>query len=120
VLTEHYPEAEKVVLVMDNLNTHTPASFYEGFRQSRSKPTSTVWKSTTPPSMPAGESNAEIVLSVLARQGLAHNITTTEDLWKPIAELAKSSQPASWHGELAIPHDGCAHQTETPLSRATI
>jgi hypothetical protein len=29
LLEEHYPEAEKVVLVMDNLNTHNPASFYE-------------------------------------------------------------------------------------------
>ena len=27
----HYPEAEKIVLVMDNLNTHTPASLYEAF-----------------------------------------------------------------------------------------
>jgi hypothetical protein len=27
----HYPDAEKIVLVMDNLNTHTPSSFYEVF-----------------------------------------------------------------------------------------
>ena len=27
----HYPEAERIVLVMDNLNTHTPASLYEAF-----------------------------------------------------------------------------------------
>jgi DDE superfamily endonuclease len=26
-----YPKAEKIVLVMDNLNTHTPASFYAVF-----------------------------------------------------------------------------------------
>ena len=26
-----YPEAEQIVLVMDNLNTHTPASLYEAF-----------------------------------------------------------------------------------------
>ncbi len=28
VLEAHYPEASKVVVVLDNLNTHTPASFY--------------------------------------------------------------------------------------------
>src|SRR5689334_2159473 len=28
LLDVHYPHAEKVVLVLDNLNTHTPASFY--------------------------------------------------------------------------------------------
>ena len=31
LLDEQYPEAEKVVLVMDNLNTHTISSFYEAF-----------------------------------------------------------------------------------------
>jgi DDE superfamily endonuclease len=31
VLEEQYPDAAKVVVVMDNLNTHTPASFYEVF-----------------------------------------------------------------------------------------
>ena len=27
----HYPEADKILLVMDNLNTHTPGSLYEAF-----------------------------------------------------------------------------------------
>ena len=27
----HYPDAEQIVLVLDNLNTHTPASLYEAF-----------------------------------------------------------------------------------------
>ncbi|MDR2052039.1 MAG: IS630 family transposase, partial [Treponema sp.] len=31
IVTEHNPEAEKVVLVMDNLNTHTLSSLYETF-----------------------------------------------------------------------------------------
>ena len=26
-----YPEAKKIAMVMDNLNTHSPASFYEAF-----------------------------------------------------------------------------------------
>ena len=28
---EHYPEAEKIRVVLDNLNTHTPAALYEAF-----------------------------------------------------------------------------------------
>ena len=32
----HYPDAEKLVLVMDNLNTHSPSSFYEVFRSAGS------------------------------------------------------------------------------------
>jgi len=31
ILDEQYPDAEKVVLVMDNLNTHFTSSFYEAF-----------------------------------------------------------------------------------------
>lgn len=31
LLDEQYPDAKKVVLVMDNLNTHTTASFYKAF-----------------------------------------------------------------------------------------
>ena len=31
VIADHYSEAEKITLVMDNLNTHTPGSFYETF-----------------------------------------------------------------------------------------
>ncbi len=31
LIDEHYPDAEKIVLVMDNLNTQTPSCFYEVF-----------------------------------------------------------------------------------------
>ena len=31
LLDVHYPGAQQVVLVMDNLNTHTPASLYQAF-----------------------------------------------------------------------------------------
>jgi len=37
ILEEHYPTASKVVVVMDNLNTHTPASFYEVFPPDQAK-----------------------------------------------------------------------------------
>jgi len=35
LLKEHYPEAEKFVLVMDNLNTHGLSSFHEAFPRRR-------------------------------------------------------------------------------------
>ncbi len=31
VADTHFPKAEKIILVQDNLNTHTPASLYEAF-----------------------------------------------------------------------------------------
>ena len=33
----HYPEAQKIVLVMDNLNTHTPGSLYDSFAPEEAK-----------------------------------------------------------------------------------
>ena len=33
----HFPEAEKIRVVLDNLNTHTPASFYERFAPERAR-----------------------------------------------------------------------------------
>ena len=29
---QYYPDVDKIILIADNLNTHTPASFYEAFR----------------------------------------------------------------------------------------
>jgi hypothetical protein len=31
LVDEHYPEADVITVVLDNLNTHTPASLYETF-----------------------------------------------------------------------------------------
>ena len=37
LVDERYPEAERIVLVMDNLNTHSPASLYEAFDPERAR-----------------------------------------------------------------------------------
>ncbi len=54
LLVTVYPVAEKVVLVMDNLNTHGIASLYEAFAPEVALAARPDWKSTTPPSMGAG------------------------------------------------------------------
>jgi len=91
ILEEQYPDARKVVLVMDNLNTHTPASFYEVFPPEQAKALVDRLEIHYTPKHASWLNIAEIELSVLARQGLAHNIATIEELWKPRTELAESS-----------------------------
>jgi DDE superfamily endonuclease len=49
-----YPDAEQIVLVHGNLNTHTPASLYEAFPPAEAKRLPTGSRSTTRPSMAAG------------------------------------------------------------------
>ena len=55
IVDVHYPNAKKVVLVMDNLNTHVLHAFYKRhFIQKRRNVSSSGWKSTLHPSMGAG------------------------------------------------------------------
>jgi transposase len=65
-----YPDAEKIVVVMDNLNTHTPGSLYEVFPPEEAM---RIWKKLEIHHTPVHGSwlnMAEIELSVLGRQVL--------------------------------------------------
>lgn len=84
VLEEQYPDAAKVVVVMDNLNTHTPASFYEVFPPAQAKALADRLEIHYTPKHASWLNIAEIELSVLARQGLAHNIATIEALCQQV------------------------------------
>lgn len=70
VVDEMYPEAEQIVVVMDNLNTHTPGSLYEVFAPEEAM---RIWKKLEIHYTPVHGSwlnMAEIELSVLGRQVL--------------------------------------------------
>jgi hypothetical protein len=95
MLEEHYPDAQKVILVRDTLNTHTPASFYEVFLSEQAKALIDRLEIHYTPKHASWLNIDEIELSVLGRQGLAHNIATIEDLWKPSPEQAAASEPCS-------------------------
>ncbi|WP_085954386.1 IS630 family transposase [Ktedonobacter racemifer] len=84
VLEEQYPEASKVVVVLDNLNTHTHASFYEVFPPAQAKALIDRLEIHYTPKHASWLNIAEIELSVLARQGLAHNIATIEELCRQV------------------------------------
>jgi DDE superfamily endonuclease len=66
----HYPEAERIVLVTDNLNTHTPACLYEAFcpEEARRIAARLEWHYT--PEHGSWLNMAELELSVLSRQCL--------------------------------------------------
>lgn len=54
LLTEQYPDAEKVVLVMDNLNTRNIASLTQRFLPSTPEDSRTAWNTFTHPSTAVG------------------------------------------------------------------
>jgi len=70
----HYPDAEQIVLVMDNLNTHTPGSLYEAFEPAEAKRLADKLEIHYTPKHASWLNMAEIELSVLARQCLDRRI----------------------------------------------
>jgi hypothetical protein len=64
----HYPDAEKIVLVMDNLNTHTPGSLYEAFPPAEAKRLWDRLEIHFTPKHGSWLNIAECELSVLSRQ----------------------------------------------------
>ena len=64
----HYPEAEKIVLVMDNLNTHTPGSLYDAFEPAEAKRLCDRLEIHHTPKHGSWLNIAECELSVLSRQ----------------------------------------------------
>ena len=68
VIDVHYPQAEKLVLVMDNLNTHSPASFYQAFLPEEAARLCEKLEIHYTPTHGSWLNMAEIELSVLAGQ----------------------------------------------------
>src|SRR5260221_12900273 len=74
----------KLSRVRDNLKPHTPASFYEIFPPDQAKALVDRLEIHYTPKHASWLNIAEIELSVLARQGLAHNIATIEELCRQV------------------------------------
>jgi hypothetical protein len=80
LVEEVHPDAEKVVLVMDNLNTHKLASLYEAFPPERARRIAERREVHHTPKHGSWLNMAEIELSVLTRQCLDRRIATRGEL----------------------------------------
>ena len=80
MLTERYPQAEKVVLVMDNLNTHRIASLYEAFPAEEAHQLAERLEIHYTPKHGSWLNMAEIELSVLKGQCLAERIPDLQSM----------------------------------------
>jgi transposase len=81
LVDQRYPEAERIVLVMDNLNTHTPASLYEAFDPTEAKRLASKLEIHYTPKHGSWLNMAEIELSVLSRQCLNRRVPDFETLY---------------------------------------
>jgi hypothetical protein len=84
LVDEHYPEAEKVRVVLDNLNTHTPASLYKAFEAQEARRLLRRLEFHHTPTHASWLNMVEIELSVLCRQCLERRIPDVERLGREI------------------------------------
>ena len=75
-----YPDAECVVLVTDNLNTHSPAALYERFEPAEARRIAERIQWHYTPEHGSWLNIAEIELSVLSRQCLNRRIASIEEV----------------------------------------
>ena len=81
----HFPEAEKIILVMDNLNTHKFASLYEAFAPAEARRIVEKLEIHYTPKHGSWLNMAEIELSVLHRQCLKARIPDRETLIEKVS-----------------------------------
>ncbi len=81
----HYPDAEQIVLVMDQLNTHSPASLYEAFPPVEAKRLANKLEIHYTPKPGSWLNMAEIELSILQRQCLDRRLADRPALEREVA-----------------------------------
>lgn len=81
---EMHPEAEKIVLVQDNLNTHGPWSLYQAFEPQEAQRLAARLEWHYTPKHGSWLNMAEIELGVLARQCLQERMQSRENLERQV------------------------------------
>lgn len=80
-----YPDVDKIILVMDNLNTHKPASLYKRFKPEEARRITKKLEIHYTPKHGSWLDIAEIELNVMTRQCLNRRIDNIEFLRKELA-----------------------------------
>jgi len=90
-----YPEAEKITLVQDNLNTHKPGSWYETFSPEKARRLMERFELVYTPKHGSWLNVAEIELNVLSGQCLSRRIGEIERLKREVAAWEQSRNNAN-------------------------
>ena len=100
LLDTHYPKAETVVLVCDNLNTHTPAALYKAFSPEEARRLAKRLEIHYTPKHGSWLNIAEIEMSVLSNQCLKERIPDIEFLKEQVSAWANDrnnkSKTVNW------------------------
>jgi hypothetical protein len=100
-IASYYTDADKIVLVQDNLNTHKPSSFYEVFDAPEAFALSQRFEMVYTPKKASWLNMAEIELSALSKQCLDRRIAERRILAKEVmawsAKRNRLHTKITWH-----------------------
>ncbi len=91
-LAARYPEAKKMRVVQDNLNTHSISSFYETFSAAEAFGLSQRFEFHYPPKSASWLNMIEIEFSALSKQCLNRRIATKEELTREVSAIVKERE----------------------------
>lgn len=113
---EDDPHARRIVLVVDNLNTHGPGALSEAFAPEEAHRLAARFEWHYTPEHGSWLNIAECELSVRATQCLDRRIPDKQTLIREVAAWEEASQPGSRQGGMAVHHCRCPHQAQATLS----
>jgi transposase len=79
-LAAKYPEAERIILIQDNLNTHGPGCFYEFYPADEARALAKRFELHFTPKKASWLNMAEIEFSVMSKQCLARRIASINEM----------------------------------------
>lgn len=94
-LAEHYSDADRIILVQDNLNTHTAASFYKHLPPAEAFALAQRFESHYTPKKGSWLNMAEIEISVIVRQCLGRRIGDQDEMAAEVGQLVKERNEES-------------------------
>lgn len=100
----HYPNARKIHLVMDNLNTHTGASLYEAFAPDEARRILEKLEFHYTPKHASWLNMAEIEINVMTKQSLDRRIDDIDTIRREVAawETERNQKEAKIHWTFTI------------------
>lgn len=102
----HFPQAEKIRVVLDNLNTHSPAAFYEAFPPDQARRLTKKLEFHSTPEHSSWLNMAEVEISVLTEQCLDRRLGSLMIVVKEVGawEAERNAARATIDWRFTIPN----------------
>ena len=119
LVDDHFPKAEKIRVVLDNLNTHVFGALYEAFSPEEARRIATRLEFHYTPKHGSWLNMAEMEFSVLTRQCLSRRIENVGGVERGGHGLGAHEERGSDQDQVEFPRRRCPQKTPLGLSLMT-